>query len=499
MRRKSFFIGTLLLTSTLHARGHAPDVPPPSSLFVEQADSFAFRAIEDDAQCFYALWTHAEPDKTYSLYAQRLGADGQMLWRSTGTVLEKNLPSTEAWDVVADGKSGLVLSWVENERLHVQRFAPDGTSRWDERMTVTSSTSSAAAPTVVSDAAGGGFFVWSEHRYADRWVLMSQHIDGNGRTLWPAGASRVSLRPSDQRLPRAVYDGSAGLIVAWKDFLNDASQLQLQRLDYQGNRLWGAQGEVVAAPAGKKAGEYPLIVPVGDGQAAMAWTAQSANASRLFVQLIDARGKFRLGPQGKNLSFGNWDEWNPKLSGNGAGTVLVGWEDYRTHTNWQVFLQRFDRDAHALWPASDVAVAPISAAQGHLSLTGDGQGGAFAAWCDNRTGKMGVYVQEVDAQGKLLLGFSGKTIADQLTDPKDPQAVEIAPGRAAILYADRQKKGQWALYAATVAGPAAEPFKPAAVTTGAPVMRYRPESDIPRSTTIVSTSTYPGVPPVRDR
>src|SRR6185437_1904833 len=128
----------------------------------------------------------------------------------------------------------------------------------------------------------------------------------------------------------------------------------------------------------------------GRGAAGLAWIGHSSNASRLFLQYIDARGKFGWGPQGMNLSYGSWDEWNPKIRGNGEGSMLVGWEDFRNKLHWQVFLAKVDHAGTSPWPVTEIALAHINADQGHLAFVDDGNHGVFAVWTDNRTGAVGI-------------------------------------------------------------------------------------------------------------
>jgi len=62
-------------------------------------------------------------------------------------------------------------------------------------------------------------------------------LDAEGKPVWPRGGIRVSLRASHQTNPRVIYDNVSGMIVAWRDEVNSASELRVQRIDFQGNRL----------------------------------------------------------------------------------------------------------------------------------------------------------------------------------------------------------------------------------------------------------------------
>src|SRR5207244_392221 len=86
------------------------------------------------------------------------------------------------------------------------------------------STSTAIQPDAVADADGGTLVVWRQWLKERRTVLMAQRLNVLGQSVWPAGGVRVSLRASNQSNPRVVYDGMSGMIVAWRDEVNDASE-----------------------------------------------------------------------------------------------------------------------------------------------------------------------------------------------------------------------------------------------------------------------------------
>jgi hypothetical protein len=458
----------------------APDRRPS---VVEEGERFVFQALEDDQGGFYIIWTHRAGDETFELLGQHVAADAKPLWPRPGAPLATRMINPDDWDAIPDGKGGVIVTWIESFRTRAQRFGAEGKALWPERASVTASTMTSVHPTAVADPSGGAYFVWSEQRYPRRWVLVSQRINGTGAPVWTVEGTRVSLRPSDQRRPRIVMDGQGGAVVAWNDFRENASQVMSQRLDFQGNRMWGAEGVLVTAPASQK--DSPLLAPIGDGGAALAWSGSRGAKTRLFLQVLDPKGRFRWQAQGVNLSVGAWDQWNPSLVGDAQGQLWVGWEDFRNHSHWQAFMGQLDKDMHTTWPGSEVPVAPYIADQGRLRFVESGRKGVFVTWVDNRGGRPGVYVQEIDLQGRALLGEEGMPVAKGLSDPGAPQIINLAPGRAAVFYADREKKDRWALYWKAVTGPTIDEkrtnpaTRPTTPTTPGPAF---PEDDVPIQT-----------------
>ncbi len=413
----------------------------------------SFRTFEDDGGGFYLVWTDRKQDPSFALLAQHINSEGQPLWEAGGLLIAPRLFSAQDWSGLADGQGGVTLFWDEQDGVHAQRFRPDG-SRRRPGNSVQMSSSTAIQPDAVPDADGGTLIVWREELPVGRSVLMAQRRDANGQPLWPQSGLRVSLRASNQTNPRVVYDNVSGLIVAWRDEVNNASELRVQRIDFQGNRLWGLEGLKVTAPVGLS--EFPQIAPLGTGEVVVAWTASADQTNQIFLQ--------KAGPE-RSLKWGTmplpsrvpvqYNRWNPILLGDEDGGAWMTWEDFRNQVNYQLQINHLDGVGKSAWAGGEIAVAPGTGDQGKATMAHDGDDGVWVAWIDNRLATIGLYVQEMDGSGTLLQGKSGHLVADQLRKPSIPQLVGLKPGRAAIVWADQPKKGQWALFWAFVQAPQA--------------------------------------------
>lgn len=419
-----------------------PPAPRETPLLTEAGKVFAYHAAEDGHGGFYLAWTHQEGAQL-SVVAQHMDPKGYLTWPAAGVPVASEVDSSQTWTVTDDRAGGLVVFWSRKEHMFAQRLSKDGKRLWPEsRSTVTISSAPQTNPACAPDGNGGAYLIWQEKRYTGRWVLIGQHLSPVGGSLWRADGQRISLRPSDQRRPAAAADGEGGVVVAWKDFRESASQLQTQRVDSRGGLLWGEQGAIITAPVSDTA---PLIISPGGGSALESWVAASAGSNRVWVQWQDPSGVLLWGGNGRQASVQPGEEWNPVLTPDGAGGAWVGWEDYRNQSKWQVYIQYYGSTSGPLGTGG-IALAPVYGDQGRLRLCPDGHQGVFAAWLDNRSGSMGLYAQEVNQQGTLLLGAQGSTITESLTIPLMPQLVSVGPQTAIVIWADRKKSGPWGLY-----------------------------------------------------
>jgi hypothetical protein len=99
----------------------------------------------------------------------------------------------------------------------------------------------------------------------------------------------------------------------------------------------------------------------------------------------------------------------------GAGGVLVAWEDDRTRSGRSdVYAQRLGPTGTPLWTVDGVVIAAapdeVSGAPANRlnpAIISDGAGGAIVAWLDDRRSQRDVYAQRVDASGNALWATNG--------------------------------------------------------------------------------------------
>ncbi|HVO33109.1 MAG TPA: hypothetical protein VMU17_04280 [Elusimicrobiota bacterium] len=443
-RQKTFLI-LFVAAASAYGMGRRPQGTSPIPLAAEKSDAIDYRMIEDDQGGFYALWSHEASTDTFSVYGQHIDTAGGATWDKPGIPLAHGIPDDISWDGFADGKGGFIVTWNEDGAIKAQRFGANGKGKWDENLRINTSSSPVSRPVGIADADSGAFIIWPEKRYSERWVLVAQHVNGSGIDIWNPDGQRISLYPSNQRDPRVVYDGASGAVVAWRETRDRAVRVQAQRLDYQGNLLWGQEGALVTTPAGAAA-DFTRIEPLGRGMTVTAWLTSMSGVSRLMLQGISAEGHPLWDPRGLQFSPGGWDEWNPFLLAAGDGTAWAGWEDHRNLEHWQIYVGAADRQGQPLFESNDFALAPSRSDQGRIALAEDGRHGLFGVWLDNRLGDDALFMQRIDDQGHRRLGESGRLLVRNLRKPQPPKMITLAPGRAAVLWADAINPGEWGLY-----------------------------------------------------
>ncbi|MET0553984.1 MAG: hypothetical protein ABW221_13155 [Vicinamibacteria bacterium] len=385
--------GVALAGETLHALSTL--VAPPMA------------AVADGAGGAIVAWRDARNDFG-DIFAQRISGAGTLSWGATGLAIAAATGVQLRPNVIADGAGGAIFTWqdprngVGNTDVYAQRVNAAGVSQWAANgVAVCSESGDQLQPALVSDGAGGAILAWSDLRTGVQQIY-AQRIDGAaglGQWVLP-GVLITATEPGLKGRPVLASDGASGAVVAWEDSRNGANNdVYAQRLSAAGAPLWTASGVQVAST--DNAGT-PAIVSDGAAGAIVAWVDDRNGASDVFAQRLDAAGAPQWTANGIAVCVAAGGQIFPAAVSDGAGGVILGWDDGRNGAN-DVFAQRLDGTGAALWAADGRPVSTAAADQSGVSVATDGAGGGIFAWADSRNAGTGidVYAAHVNAAGAL--------------------------------------------------------------------------------------------------
>ncbi|MEY4071562.1 MAG: hypothetical protein RL721_2176, partial [Candidatus Eisenbacteria bacterium] len=219
---------------------------------------------------------------------------------------------------------------------------------------VNSTRKSGEALSMAADSVGGCYIAWHEYESTNGYLIRLQRLDAFGRRVagWPVNGVAVVDTVGHQTFPRVVADMVGGVYVVWKDDRNGSNDIYASRIQPNGERApgWVAQGRVVTAAIN--------------------------------------------------------NQENPVIASDGAGGLLVAWEDYRNF-NWDIFAQHLlsDGSRPAGWPANGLEVCTEGSVQLRPAIMArDVAGGAYVAWSDYRWGSVPA-LQRLLADGAVASGW----------------------------------------------------------------------------------------------
>ena len=156
-------------------------------------------------------------------------------------------------------------------------------------------------------------------------------------------------------------------------------------------------------------GDQRNSVAIADGAGGFyaAWE-DTRSGRRIYVQRMSAEGVAMWVDDGILAGDGGANQFAPDLALDGAGGVIVVWDDRRVSTG--VYGQRLDADGAKLWAADGLEICNEFSYQAAPSIVTDPAGGAYVAWNDYRRSNEDIYGQHVDLDGNRLWAHEGSPI-----------------------------------------------------------------------------------------
>jgi hypothetical protein len=219
--------------------------------------------------------------------------------------------------------------------------------------------------------------------------------------------------PSTQGPARVASDGAGGAYFAWVDYRSPGSRpdVYVSRLLADGSQApgWPTNGRMVGVPTAAQ--QDPRIVGDGTGGVWMLWTDSRTGVVNIYYTHIRGNGLTAPGfsASGRLLSTAPGARVSPLAVPDGAGGLLVAWQDARTGTSLDVYGQHVLADG-SFAPGLAVDGEPIctnDSEQLELALVDVGFDAAIVTWRDSRTGGAIVYAAPMPV-GNTGLDVSGR-------------------------------------------------------------------------------------------
>jgi hypothetical protein len=240
---------------------------------------------------------------------------------------------------------------------------------------------------------GNQFFTWSDTRIDSRGVY-AQKMDVNGNLLWGDEGIEIVNADYTQRNLKAVATPDNAVIVAWKDWRNpDVPEIRIQKIDSNGSFLWDEDGIILCADPSM--GESPILVNDADNGAIIFWQIMYSSQSGIYANHILSDGSFAPGWSASgNLITEN--SIRNVVSDNEGGAVLT-WI-----YNDQLMIQRMDENRNFLWGNNGNLISSYDSYGYRGSLIRNVDGSYYVVWIDRRSAADAIYCQRVDQNGNVL-------------------------------------------------------------------------------------------------
>lgn len=303
------------------------------------------------------------------------------------------------------------------------------------------------APSMASDGAGGAFYAWNGTLSNDIFV---QHVSAAGVPLWTTNGVPVCQAPGGQAATVIMADGAGGAFVAWNDYRSGTGDIYAQRVNAAGVPLWTSDGVAVCNSPGDQL--TPQIASDGSGGALIAWATTFNNAD-VYVQRVNGSGVAQWTPNGVALCTAVNDQSAQYVTGDGSGGAYVVWQDQRAGVGvYDVYGQHVNASGTPLWTANGLNFCTATGNQVAPRIVADASGGVITAWYDTRGGQGDIYAQHTASAGTMLWGANGVAICTATNDQNFSVITADGSGGAIIAWNDYRNAGVSDIYAQRING-----------------------------------------------
>ena len=244
--------------------------------------------------------------------------------------------------------------------------------------------------------------------------------------------------------------------------------------------VWVLDGFPVCTEAGTQ--ENAITVSDSAGGAIVVWIDdRSEYDGDIYAQRLDSTGATVWTPNGRAVCAVTGAQGNYRAIADGAGGVIVVWQDNRNGYDPEIYAQRLNKDGYTQWTAGGVVVCAVADVMNFPRIATDGAGGAIVVWESGRGVDYDIYAQRIDASGTAQWAADGAIVCDAKYDQTAARIVSDGTGGAVVLWKDDRNANddvyaqridascvsQWAADGVPVCTDAAAQDRVEAVTDGA--------------------------------
>ena len=394
-----------------------------------------------------AIVTWGEYRGSWNISAQRVGADGVVLWTANGAVV-CGFGGTQRFPMlVPDGSGGAIVAWYDNRGgdydIYAQRLDANGNAQWTaDGVPIMTAAGNQYNYGIASDGAGGA--IVSIYDIDGSGDIHAQRVAADGTVLWGAGGLDVSTTTDSDLSPQIAADGAHGAYIVFSRNVAGTVYTYANRVNAGGTVLWGASSVEVCTAGGS---QYDIKVVGVPGGAMVSWQ-DNRSSSNIYAQLIDSTGTVQWGATGTAVCTASGAQETPRIAADGSGGAVIAWVDYRNGPDPDIYAQRMSGAGSALWTADGVAVCTAVYAQTMVDVAADGAGGAVLAWRDGRGGLGSTYIcmQRIDGAGAPVWMADGKAVCTAASSRQDPVIASDGLLGGIAAWTD-QRSGTGAIYA----------------------------------------------------
>ena len=392
-------------------------------------------------------------------------------WDEGGNIICDATSSQRYVQAVSDEAGNTFLVWEDYRNgtdpdIYFQKIDSNGNPFWAaDGVAVVSGTGYQTDPMIFSDGEGGVVITWEDYQTGPIRSIKAQRFDADGNYLWTAGGETLVSGSAYLYNVKVITDESGGVIALWDNDSSGNYDVYVQRMDGDGNVVWGAGGIRVSIDTGSQF--QAVLCPDGSGGAIVAWRDTRLGNDDVYARHVGANGTLYWNYNGIVVCNDSYGQYVASIVPDGSGGAIIAWKDMRNGIR-NIYAQRVAAgNGSGQWTANGISICSASIGQDNTIGVSDGNGGAIFTWTDERNGNYDVYAQRVSNGGTMAWTIDGISICNQSSYEYTPQLILTETGNAVwgwrdnrfpveLIYAqmvDPSGVAQWVLNGIPVSSP----------------------------------------------
>ncbi len=360
--------------------------------------------MADGSGGYFIVWSDYRSNSYYQIYAQHYNSTGVAQWTSTGVRLATSTTNQHYAQLVLDGSGGIIVAWQDSRTyasgsVFTQRVDASGSLLWGTTGQLIYQGSNAdyeAGISLVGDGAGGTILAWTGGQtnngnngyvyYYAQYINSSQSFPWGSTPIQVFKSTGVGY-PQNGRVISTLTDGSSGAFLYYAQ--NDTKYV-LTHINSSGT-LWGTPTTVITSGTGT----FSLCT---DGSNGVTTLFRSADSKTLYAQHFNATGVKQWGTDiTVRASTVTQSTTLETISYDGSSGYFLAWEDYRSASKWQVYIQHLTAAGGIDMTANGKLISANTSANYEFpQFIKDGSGGGILTWNDNGNQ---IYTQDYTTTG----------------------------------------------------------------------------------------------------
>ncbi len=237
-----------------------------------------------------------------------------------------------------------------------------------------------AFASVPADSLAGVSISCRDARSGETLELRAQRLDSLGAIVanWADGSARACVGSMQDVATSFATDGTGGAFVVWVDMRTGEADLWIQHFTALGEPSpgWSESGHALVTATGAQ--QAACVSSDGAGGVIVVWQDYASGATAdIRAQRVSGGGQKLWGADGMSICEGPLDQTAPSVAGDGAGGAFIFWQDAR---NGDADIRAAHVNAEGHLVETDRAVASGPGAQHNPLAVADGEGGVWLAW-----------------------------------------------------------------------------------------------------------------------